>query len=201
MALRLITGPAVEPVTLDRVKEHLRVDHSYDDLLISTYIQGARIFAEQFTARAFVTQTWELVLDEFPTNEILIPLPPLQSVTSIKYDDSSGLEQTLATSEYDVDTASEPGWVVPVSTGWPTGIWDGINVVRIQFVAGYNPSNDSPPDLAANIPASLKNCILLHTGLLYAQRESNVIATIANKIPEGGIMHLLRQYRVALGMA
>jgi uncharacterized phiE125 gp8 family phage protein len=201
VALRLITGPAVEPVTLDQAKSHLRVDHSYDDLLISSYLEGATRFAEQFTARAFVTQTWELVLDEFPANEILIPLPPLQSVTSVVYDDAGGNAVTLATTEYDVDTASEPGWVVPVTTGWPTSIFDGINAVRIRFVAGYPPSTDSPPDLAANVPASLKNAILLQTGLFYAQRESDVIATIVNRVPDGGIMHLLRQYRVALGMA
>ena len=201
MALRLITGPAAEPVTLTEAKEHLRVDHSADDALISGMIAAARTYCEHFTARAFVTQTWELVLDKFPTSEIMIPLPPLQSVTSVKYDDSAGNEQTLGALSYDIDTVSQPGWVVPSTAGWPTSIWEGINSVRIRFVAGYDPGTDSPIDLAANVPQSIKAAILLYVGQLYEQREDIVVGTVVNRVPTGGIEHLLRQFRVALGMA
>ena len=201
MALRLITAPAAEPVTLTEAKAHLRVDHTDEDALISALISAARTYCEQFTARAFVSQTWELVIDEFPTSEIMIPLPPLQSVESIKYDDSDGNEQTLGALDYDVDTVSQPGWVVPVTTGWPTSTWDGINAVRIRFVAGYDPGTDSPIDLAANVPQSIKAAILLHVGQFYDQREDIVVGTVVNRVPTGGIEHLLRQFRVALGMA
>jgi uncharacterized phiE125 gp8 family phage protein len=200
MGLRPITPPSVEPVTLAEAKLHLRVDHTDDDTLIGLYIEGARQFTEKFTARALVTQTWELVIDQFPLSEIMIPLPPLQSVTSIKYDAPNGVEQTLATTGYDVDTASQPGWVVPATSGWPSTI-DAINAVRIQFVAGYSPTTDSPPDLVANIPSNLKTAILLHAANLYANRESVVVGTISSVMPTGGLLHIMRQYRVALGMA
>jgi uncharacterized phiE125 gp8 family phage protein len=201
MALRLITAPAAEPVTLQQAKDHLRVDHSADDTLISGLIAASRVYCEQFTARAFVTQTWELVLDEFPANEILIPLPPLQSVTSVKYDDADGFEQTLSALEYTVDDASQPGWIVPAVTGWSPVLFDGINAVRIRFVAGYPPGTNSPIDLAANVPQSIKAAMLLHIGQLYDQREDIVVGTIVNKVPTGGVEHMLRQFRVALGMA
>lgn len=201
MPIRLITPPAAEPVSLTEAKAHLRVDHSADDVLISSMIEASRVYCEQFTARAFVTQTWEMVIDQFPSNDLMMPLPPLQSVTSIKYDDGGGVEQTLGATEYEVDTVSQPGWIVPVTTGWPSSIWQGINSVRIRFVAGYDPGTDSPIDLAANVPQSLKAAILLHVGQLYDQREDIVVGTVINRVPTGGIEHLLRQYRVALGMA
>lgn len=201
MSIRLITAPAVEPITLAQAKEHLRVDHTTDDNLITAMISAARDYCEKWTARAFVTQTWELVVDEFPTAEILIPLPPLQSVTSIKYDDGAGVEQTLATDQYEVDTVSQPGWVVPITTGWPTSIFEGINAVRIRFVAGYNPSSNSPDDLVVNIPGSLKAAMYLYIGQLYDQREDIVVGTIVNKLPSGNVDFLLRNFRVALGMA
>lgn len=201
MALRQITPPAAEPVTLAEAKAHLRVDSTDDDLLISSLIIASRIYCEQFTARAFITQTWEYVIDTFPADDIMLPLPPLQSVTSVKYDDASGIEQTLATTEYEVDTVSQPGWIVPVTTGWPKSIWEGINAVRIQFVAGYASAANSPDNLAANVPQSIKAAILLHVGQLYDQREDIVVGTIVNRVPTGGIEHLLRQFRVALGMA
>jgi uncharacterized phiE125 gp8 family phage protein len=201
MALRLISAPVAEPVTLTEAKAHLRVDHSADDALISSLIGASRGYCERWTARAFVTQTWELVIDEFPTDAIMLPMPPLQSVTSIKYDDVAGAEQTVAISEYEVDEVSEPGWVVPsIEGGWPS-TFEGINAVRIRFVAGYDPGTDSPIDLAANVPGSIKAALLLHLGQLYENREDIVVGTVVNRIPTGGIEHLLRPYRVALGMA
>jgi len=201
MPIRLITAPTVEPITLTEAKAHLRVDHNQDDTLILGMVEASRIYCEQWTARAFITQTWELVIDKFPVAEIQIPLPPLQSVTSIKYDDGNGVEQTLGIDQYEVDNVNQPGWVVPVTTGWPRGIWLGINSVRIRYVAGYLPGTDSPVDLAANVPQSLKAAMYLCLGQWYDQREDIVVGTVINKVPTGNVDYLLRQYRVALGMA
>lgn len=203
MALRLITPPAIEPITLAEAKAHLRVDHSNDDTKINMLIRAARRHVDGpygFLGRALVTQTWELVIDKFPTNELKIPLPPLQSVTSIHYDDSAGVQQLLASTEYTVDDVSEPGWVVPVTTGWPTSLFEGINAVRVQFVAGYDATSDSPPDLAGNIPDDIKAAMLLDIGNLYEHREEVIIGQTAVRLPSGA-ERLLRPYRVQLSMA
>src|SRR5262245_43660746 len=122
MAIHLITAPTVEPISLEQAKAHLRVDHSDDDAIISTYIKAARYAVDGkdgYLGRALVTQTWELVIDQFPANEIKIPLPPLQTVNSVNYDNSDGFGQLVAADQYYVDNVSEPGWIVPVSSGWP----------------------------------------------------------------------------------
>jgi hypothetical protein len=90
---------------------------------------------------------------------------------------------------------------VPATTGWPSSTWEGINSIRIQFVAGYAPGTDSPIDLAANVPPVIKAAILLRLGQMYEAREELVIGTIVNRLPSGGVDNLLRSYRVALGMA
>lgn len=198
MAITIVTAPTVEPLTLAEVKDHLRVEHSDEDSLIAIYIRAAREFAESFLGRALVTQTWKLTLDEFPAAEIKIPLPPLQSVDTVKYYDGSGVLQTVASTDYYVDAASEPGWVVPV-TVWPSTL-DAINAVEIQFIAGYLPGTDSPIDLAANIPFNIKAGLLLMIGNLYENREENVINAIAYKIPTGADM-LFRRHKFDLSMA
>jgi uncharacterized phiE125 gp8 family phage protein len=202
MALRLITPPAVEVFTLAQAKAHLRVDFTDEDALIQALIVAARQYAEGpsgFTGRAFVEQTWELVIDEFPDAEIKIPMPPLQSVTSIKYDDGAGDEQTLDPSLYYVDDVSEPGWVVPITSGWPTTL-DAINAVRIRFVAGYDADASSPPDLTANVPGNIRSAMLLIIGSLYEHREANIVGVSASHLPMG-VEHLLRPHRVELGLA
>lgn len=203
MALRLITAPAVQPLTLEEVKEHLRVDYTDADALITAYIEAATSYVQGrngFTGRALVTQTWELVIDHFPLHEIKIPLPPLQSVESIKYDASDGLETTLATDQYWVDDVSEPAWIVPITGGWPTGVLSAINAVRIRFVAGYPATDDSPPDLRGNIPGAIKQAMLLQIGNFHEHREENIVGLTTMKLPFAS-ENLLRPFRVVVPFA
>lgn len=67
MPLILLSGPAEEPISLIEAKEHLRVDYDDEDALISSLIAAARQYAESICRRVFVTQSWKLVLDAFPS--------------------------------------------------------------------------------------------------------------------------------------
>lgn len=140
MALVAITPPRAEPVSLVEAKAHLNVDISADDTLITGLIAAARAAAENIAGRAMVLQTWDLVLDGFPsgaTCPIEIPLPPLRSVTSISYIDVDGVTQTWAAADYTVDTSGFKGRILPAySEVWPT-TRDVINSVTVRFVAGY----------------------------------------------------------------
>lgn len=167
MKLARITAPAAEPVSLAEAKLHLRVIHDAEDASISRMIRAAREHLDGrdgILGRALVTQTWELVLDSFPVGAIQIPLPPLQSITSVKYLDAGGVEQTLDTAEYVVDTASEPGCIAPVDQ-WPA-TQDTVNAVHIRFVAGYGD--------ASAVPAALAQAILLAVGDLWANRQTGL---------------------------
>lgn len=166
MPTRLITAPLEEPVTLAQAKAHLRKTTSEEDAQIMAKIFAAREHAETFTRRALVTQTWELLLDRFPSGrEIELPFPPLQSVTSVKYLDTNAAEQTFAAASYHVDAASTPGRVVLASTAsWPSTA-ERPNAVTVRFVAGYG-------GMAA-VPFTMKAAILLLVGHLFEHREEN----------------------------
>jgi len=135
-----------------------------EDADIARYIKVARRHCEKFQGRAFITQTWDLYLDDFPAgDEIKIPLPPLQSVTWLKFKDAAGILQTWDASNYIVDTMSEPGRIV-LGNGkcWPT-TYDEIQAVQIRFVCGYG-------DSAADVPEEIKQAILLKVADLYEHR-------------------------------
>jgi uncharacterized phiE125 gp8 family phage protein len=167
MALKLITAPTNKPVTTSAMEAHLRSDLSDEITIVNAYIGAITEKAETYTRRALMTQTWELVLDEFPKCGIVIPLPPLQSVTSIKYLDDNGVEQTLSAADYKIDTDTEPARIYPAyGKQWPD-TRNEINAVRIRFVCGY---------LTADaVPESVKAWIMLNVANLYENRETIVV--------------------------
>jgi uncharacterized phiE125 gp8 family phage protein len=136
MSLRLITAPTELPVTLDEVKSYCRVDGTADDVTLNTQIAAATSYVEQYTGRAIMAQTWELVLDAF-SDAIMIGKGPVQSVTSVKYYDNDNVLQTLSDTDYVLDNVSDPAWLVrPTDVTYPT-VADGVNNVIVRFVAGY----------------------------------------------------------------
>ena len=175
MRLELVTAPATEPVSLTDAKLHLRVEGSEEESAISLAITRARTEAEDRLGRALITQTWTLYLDSFPASgEIVFPLPPLQSITSVKYVDTDGVLQTLATTEYVVDTSGEKGRLyLDWEKSWPS-IRLQPNAVQVEFVAGYG--------VASAVPAPFRAWILTRIGDHYAHREGTVTGTIATPL-------------------
>jgi uncharacterized phiE125 gp8 family phage protein len=197
--LKAITPPPFEPMTLDEVKLYLRVDHDDEDAVIERCIKAARQYADGpdgFLGRALIDQEWELTLDKFPIREIKIPLPPLIEVVNVFYDDSGGVQTILDPSGYSVDAVSEPGWIVPVGT-WPT-TFDGINSVRIRFRAGYVDASMSPP--VGEVPADIKQALLLYAGTMFDHRETHVIGQSVTAAPWSA-EQLLRRRRVDVPLA
>src|SRR6185503_18271607 len=109
MSLQLITPPAIEPVTLAGAKLHLKVDTTDDDTLITQLITTARARTEWHTQRALNTQSWILWLDCWPPCGIIeIPLPPLQSVSSVTVYAPDDSTTVLDPATYQVDATSAP---------------------------------------------------------------------------------------------
>lgn len=162
----VVTAPTEEPLSLDQVKNHLRVDVGEDDVWLMGAIRAARERAEAVTGRALVTRTLEVTRDGWPAGAVwVLPCPPLQSVTSIKYTNLAGVEATFDSSNYLVDTRSTPGRVVlKTASGWPSAALREINGVVVRFVAGYG--------LRGAVPREIIEGMLLAVGEMYENREN-----------------------------
>lgn len=204
MPLTLITAPTDEPITLEEAKVHLRVVDDEDDLLIMSLITAARQYAEQITQRSLCTQTWQLTADAFPgpslmgvpygrvfgipAHAFLLERGPVQSVTSIKYDDMAGVEQTMPPAQYKAELASEPARVTPVfGQIWPINL-PQIGSVRVRYVAGYGGPED--------VPAGIRQWMLMRIGALYEHREEVAAMNRGTLQPLEFVDRLLDQYRV-----
>jgi uncharacterized phiE125 gp8 family phage protein len=190
MTLMLITAPTAEPVTLAEAKAHLRVDTVADDALIGMLIQSARQAAEQFTGRALITQTWERVLHAFPDGAIKLGMPPVASITSLKYIDIAGVEQTYSSAGYTLDAVNMPGWLYPsvAYPTWPSTQADAINAVRVRFACGYGATGST-------VPATVRSWMLLRIGTLYEHRQEVIAGISLNELPTPYTERLLDRER------
>lgn len=189
MGLLQNTAPATEPVTLAEAKSHLRVDVTDDDTLITELIKAARQIVESNTGRSLITQTWRLTLDAFPRNNEAIQLekPPLVSVQSVTYVDTNGTTQTLATSDYIVDTSHIQGEVaLAYDKTWPE-TRPQRNAVLVNYTAGYG--------AASAVPEVLKAAIKLRLGDLFANREASIIGTIHTANPAADAIERMNAVR------
>lgn len=178
MGLTLTTPPAVEPVTTSEAKTHMRITASDEDTYIGTLIKAARLDSELVQHRQFITATYTLTLDRFPTCDYIdLPRPPLQSVTSVKYYDTGGTLQTFSSGNYTVDTSTAPGRIyVDWDTGWPTDVDDRRNAVQIVFVAGYG-------NASTDVPQTTLQAIKIKVAHWFENREPVVTGTIVSPIP------------------
>lgn len=172
MTLKLVTAPTTEPIDLTSVEGQCRTgDLSSEADTVNGYITAIRQRAENDLRRTLITTTLDLILDAFPCPSncnpfaaVETPLPPLQSVVSIKYMSADRVLTTLDPAMYVVDTDSTPGRIMPAyGKAWPSTL-DYPGSVRVQFVAGYG-------DAAEDVPQCIKNWMLLNVGALYENRE------------------------------
>jgi uncharacterized phiE125 gp8 family phage protein len=180
MKFKVITPIATEPVTLADARLHLRIDAgdtSEDDLITALTIT-AREVAEHYTGRALAPQTLEAALDAFPScrGEIELPMPPVTAITSIKYTDQGGIEQTMDASLYSLSTYGDSRRVAPVyGQEWPLTQCIG-DAVRVRFTTGYTA-----------LPKAVKAAMLLLIGHLYENRQEIVTdaRAVAVQMPMG----------------
>lgn len=184
--LVITSAPATQPVTVAEAKAHVRQDADADDTLIGSLIEAATKYVESQSERALVTRTYRLSIQSAPKSGTLeLPMPNLQEVTDIKYTDTDGVEQTWSSGDYQVDTASEPGRVLPMpGESWPTVKAGIVNPYRITYTAGYGN--------AAAVDPRAKQAILLIVGHWYQNREMVLTGTISKEV-EGAVANLCAQ--------
>lgn len=191
MSLKLITAPTALAVDLATAKLELRAQSgSAEDTLLTRYITAATERAEHETGRAVMDQEWELILDAFPAFEIELAKSPLRSITSVKYLDIAGVEQTMLSTAYSLDADKLPGWLFPaVGTSWPA-TQDAANAVRVRFRCGYA---TTPAELLEKAPG-IVDWIMVQVATRYDNRDLVALAK-ADSSPDSHGARLLDPYR------
>ncbi|MFO7537613.1 MAG: hypothetical protein R6X32_06085 [Chloroflexota bacterium] len=173
-SLAVVVPPQIEPVDLEKIRGHLRIDIGEENSELAGYISAARVMVEEQTWRALLTQTLQYRLDAWPQGrEILLPRPPLQSVSSVTLHLADGSSEVWDDAAYLVDPVAEPGrLVLGPGESWPRGTLRPAAGIVIEYVAGW-PGVDA-------VPMPIRQAIQLMVGDWYENRENTLIERGAN---------------------
>lgn len=193
MALSLVTGPAIEPVSLAEAKSQCRIDPSVtdEDGAVSDYIRAAREWCENFTHRPFISQTWDEKRDAFPCDVWETAVAPVLSITSVTYIATDGSSTTWSSNLYLTDIPAGPkagpARITPIYGGVFPQTRSQMNAVTVRVVGGYGTT-------AASVPWSIKAAIKLLVAHWYAKREPVAIGNIVTDVPNS-VESLLWPYK------
>lgn len=169
----LITPAASEPFAASDMRTWVRLPEDYDgqDDLLDLAIAAGRERGEHLTGAAWVSSTWELALDEFPAGAGTIwdlgihPVLQADDITSVKYLDTDGVEQTLDSSLYQVRITGKCqicDLLPAFGETWPD-TREVSQAVKIRFSAGW---------AMGGLPKSLKQWLMAWAAAAYRNPEA-----------------------------
>lgn len=180
--IRTLSIPTTLPVSLQEVKDYLKIDHTEEDALLKGLIEAASGLVEQETGRSLLTRTWQLhsLGVDLPDGSLRLslPFPPLQSVITVRSVDPSA--RVLPKEAYTVE------WDRPLPSLRLRSLGKTFEVV---YKAGYG-------EQETDIPPPLRQAILLLVAEMYEQR------TATSTLKEQSLVHvLLRPYSLPASLA
>lgn len=160
MSLTIYAQPAVEPVTVERLCTHLRVDYAAtteaERTELADLIQAAREYAEEWQGRAYITRTYDLSVAA--STNITLPMPVYQLLHFVASTDEDGQTTTISSSDYTINTTGT--FAVVTINELPLDA----EVITVRYETGYG-------DAASDVPARIRQALLLLCGHWYENRE------------------------------
>lgn len=186
MSAILLTPPAAEPLTLAEAKAFLRVEHDDDDAVIAALIAAARGQIEAQTRRGLLSQTWRVVLNQWPADgRIALRLAPLRNVLAARTFDAAGNASALDTQRFVIDAAAgvilAPPWSLPPPGRAAAGI-------ELDIEIGFGPD-------AQDVPQVLRHAVRTLVAHWYDHRGMIAIGASVAMWP-GSVNAMIGSYRV-----
>lgn len=182
---RVTVEPAVEPVTLAELKDHLRITGASEDAYLSSLIVASRMLLEEWLKRKLIEQTLEGFLDHpgiagswwegrivaaisavASLRVIQLPWAPTISVLDVALYSLDDEETIVDPASYRVDRVDRdlPSRITLKETVvWPGGSYRNQNSLRVRWKAGYGTA-------ATDVPAPIRLALKMLAAHLYANR-------------------------------
>ena len=164
MALKLLSGPLLEPLSLAETKTHLRIDTNDEDAFIASLITTARLQVEAAFNMALITQRQQWLADAWPEGGVVeLPVRPLQSVDAIRLRDDKDTAHVLDPAAYTVDRASNVPRIA-LLTGDQLDPGMPLNGIEADVTVGFGAA-------ANDVPQDIREALLLLTAFWFEHRD------------------------------
>ena len=151
MPLDRVIEPAVTPMHVTALQEHVRQDTTIDNVQLDAWCRAARGFAEGKCNRTLIATRYRLTLDAFPSSgnsfnfgtpyslpssAILLQRGPVLAVQSIRYLDMASAWQTMPATDYVADLSGQLARITPAfGRVWPANTMPQIGSVQVLYDA------------------------------------------------------------------
>jgi phage conserved hypothetical protein, phiE125 gp8 family len=163
----LVEAPSILPVTVEEVKQSLRIDTADDDAVIERDIRAAVAHYEGWTGIlgiVLVEQTWRQEFDSFDC--LHLPLGPVIAVSSVKWRNKEGQIATIDQADYALRTDGAGRSFVQFRHGYhhPPDLYESA-AVQVEYRAGWANTDDTPPK--PTVPDDIRVAMIMRVQLGY----------------------------------
>ena len=173
-----ISDPDTRILSLADAKEHLKVESSDEDALITAYIAAAEGYLDGYSGmlgQALITQQWSQGFNRFPYGDrFRLPLGPLQQIDSISYYDEAGALETFS-SFHGISDAVGPMVVLQDGESWPATATRP-DAVTVTWTCGFG-------DDEIDVPMSILQATKLLVGEWHFNRANSTRAMGSQELP------------------
>ncbi len=153
MTKTLLSGPAVEPVTLADAKAHLRLDSSDEDVVVGAMIGAARVAVETDIRQVLIAQQWRVADTAWPADRrIALPVLPLIGVDAVRALDAAGAATAVPAGDYEVDAEAGSLTIKADAAALAPSLSAG--GYEVDFTAGFGAAS-------TDVPAALRQAVLM----------------------------------------
>ena len=175
MAVSIIEAPATLPVTLQDIKNHLRIDHEAEDEFLGETLKSAVAHVEAEIRQCLIHRTMRQYCDGLPfSNRITLEGWPFARIVTVHGYNMSGDMITVSPAWYRALVDSVSAELVFDPQIDRALVWNGF---EIDFVVGYG-------ETSLDIPSNILQAIKRVAAHWYEMRGSGTQG-IAHTLPNG----------------
>lgn len=211
MRTETLSMPAIVPVLLDEIKDHLRIDGAEEDASLGALVASATNLIENYLDMSLIERSVAIYFDNWGVNAkranedtwwngvadgslsllrgdkdfVSLPVKPIQSVEQVEVTAADGSSVVWGADNYYLKPGLTPTLTRKYGRAWPVpGVkTDGI---KITVLAGFGPDWN-------HVPASIRQAVLMLATHLYYNRGNSAVNGEALKA--SGAKALLHAYR------
>lgn len=130
--------------------------------------------------RSLLATTWREKFERWPCNvpisgklgALELAMSPIRSISSLKYYDADGIEQTMSADDYELGEIGNGIGVVRALDAWPGLDPRRMFPITVEYVAGFAEDQAEFNDETNTVCAPLVEALMLHVGSQFEHRDA-----------------------------